>query len=409
MNKLSNWLLATCFTVFLSQGYAQVTYAEFREQSDLTIKSEMGLELWNYYIRQDLDSLKIAAVDLLLLASEKKHEFARAAGTRMMGSYLYRTGKIEQGLEYLNMAKGFFEKKEDFMIASEIYNEIGHAYLLKADYAKAKQAYNTSLNFGKQSTDDTDAYNGKLGLGRTYIATGDTNAGMVILHSYKQNALASRRFEAVADVYAHMAMVESDRGNSDVSFEYYLESFKYSQKAKSKVYRANGYANWGILKFEIGEYDSSLYYFKESLRLRKEVNSIRPLVEGYNNLAFFYQERDSIPQCLENYRKAIDLAMEYKLLQDELDMRRELVSVYTEMGQEEMASDCELRIADLEKKIEQGNQDEDEQLNNINLDFEKNAGDKKAEKGLGWVTFIIIAVASLLLVFFFLERKRFLP
>ena len=185
MKQLSRYcLILGCFLVSFTAN-SQSAYEKFQEQSDLNIKSELGMELLHYYVRFNLDSLKIAAIDLLLDASEHEHEFARAVGTRMLGSYLCKTGNQKQGLEYLTVAKDYFEKKEDYVIVSEIYNAMGHAHLRDGAYTKAKEAYNQSLRMGEQSNDATAAFNAKLGLGRAYINTGDTTTGMTIWHQYK--------------------------------------------------------------------------------------------------------------------------------------------------------------------------------------------------------------------------------
>ncbi len=406
---MKNCFKIILFVCLLFNGYtsqAQSKYADFREQEDLNIKSEMGLELWNYYLRHSLDSLKMAAVDLLLDASEKKHEFARAAGTRMLGSYLYRSGKIEQGLEYLIVAKSFFEKKEDYMIASEINNEIGHVYLLKGDYAAAKKAYNESLKFGELSPDETATFNGKLGLGKVYVAMGDTNTGMTLIHSYKQLALQNQKFEAVSDAFAYMAMVENDRGNEDLSQEYYLRSIQFSKRSKSKIHLSHSYANMGILKFGMEDYDSSLYYFKESLRLRKEMSAIRPIIEGYYNLGFFYMERDSIRTAIENFNSGLQLARRYEFMVDEVDLLNELIAIYTEKNDTAMVAKYTERVEELKAILSQQEKDDAAALDGIDLDFNKAPDKKESPDGLNWVGFTIVVVGIALLIFFYLERRR---
>ena len=53
------YLKLTFFAGFLCcalHSRAQVSYDAFHNQTDLNVKSEMGLELWNYYLRFNLDS-----------------------------------------------------------------------------------------------------------------------------------------------------------------------------------------------------------------------------------------------------------------------------------------------------------------------------------------------------------------
>jgi len=406
MNSMNRVFLLILLFINASNSRAQLTYEEYRDQHDLNIKSEMGIELWNYFIRHNLDSLKIAAVDLLLDAADKKHDFARAVGARMLGSFLYRSGKLDQGLDYLTIAKTYFEKKEDYLIASEICNEIGHVYFLKGDFKSAKKYYNASLKYGVQSPDETAAFNGKLGLGKAYIALGDTNTGMTIIHSYKQLSLQNQKYEAASDAFSYMAMIESMRKFDDLSAEYYIRSVNYSKLSKSKIHLSHSYANMGILKFGMKDYDSSLYYFQESLDLRLELKAIRPTIEAYYNLASYYWELDSIPSAIRYFNQGLELAKRHKFTVDEVDILTGLIEIYGDLNDQLKVERLSARKAELEEQMKQKLGLDDEIIAGIDLDFMSKSPQKKKEGGLSWVAFTIIVVAIALVVFIVLERKR---
>ncbi len=398
-------------TLAAAESHAQVSYKQFENQEDLNIKAELGLELWNYYTRSDLDSLKIAAFDLLLDASEDEHEFARAVGSRMLGDYLYRTGKIEQGLEYLNLSLGFFEKREDYVVASEVWNAIGHAYQLDGSLNKSKDAYKRSLQLGEQSTDATAAFNAKLGLGRTYILAGDTTTGMSIWHSYKQLSLEAEKYEAAADVYAFMAMIETERGNEAQSSEYYARSIEYGGRSSSKSYRANRCANLGIQKFTEGDYDSSHYFFEKSLELRLELNNIRQILEGYYNLGYYYMSVDSVDKCSEYFDLVLKKAEEHELWIDLGDYLQEFIEIYDELGKDELIAVYTSRLEEVNEIIKDKNATDEKILDALDLNFSKKKKKEVKMKdpgGIDWTLFIGIVLAALVILFLFLERKRFI-
>ena len=371
----------------------------------------MGMELMNYYVRENLDSLKIAAVDLLLDASEQQHEFARAVGTRMLGIYLSRTGKIKQGLKYLKMALNYFEKKEDFTVVSEIWNAIGHAYSREGSYEVSKEAYENSLRFGEHSNDATAGFNGKLGLGRLYIAMGDTATGMTILHQYKQSSIQSEKYEAAADVYAFMAQVESDKGNNKLSREYYGRSIEFSKRSQSKPHIAHSYTNEGIRKFMDQDYDSSLYYFKKSLDLRIELKAIRPILEAHYNLGSFYDERDSMNLAIQYFEVGRKMAEQHKMWPDLVDFLDALITIYDKRDNLVLKATYLKRLEEVQEIIDNGSGEEDVLPDGINLNFtgkkNKKTKDSKDEGGLNWVVFILIVLALLIVFFLFLERNRF--
>ncbi|MCR9172934.1 MAG: hypothetical protein NXI10_10595 [bacterium] len=403
-------LLIICLCVS-SAIYSQDAYKKFQDQRDLNIKSEMGMELLHYYVRFNLDSLKIAAIDLLLDASEHKHDFARAVGTRMLGSYLCKAGNQKQGLEYLTIAKDYFEKKEDYVIVSEICNAMGHAHLREGAYKKAKEMYNLSLRMGEQSNDATAAFNAKLGLGRTYLQLGDTTTAMTILHQYKLASVENEKYEAAADVYALMAQIEGDRKNIGLSQEYYGQSIYYSKRSNSKSHLAHSYANEGIRKFMKEDYDSSLYFFEKSLELRLELKAVRPILEAYYNLGFFYTERDSLQRGVEHYEIGRKLAEKHKMWADLKDFLVELIAIYDKRDNAVLKSVYVRRMKEVEEIIEARTNAREELPNGIDLDFtakEVASGiNIQEKKGGSGALFILCAVVALVALFIFLERKRF--
>lgn len=404
------YLILTCvFASFTAVG--QNSYEQFQEQTDLNLKSEMGMELHHYYLRFNLDSLKIAAIDLLLDASEHEHDFARAVGTRMLGTYLCISGNQTQGLEYLAVAKEYFEKKEDYVVVTEICNAMGNAHLRNGSYDKAKAAYNLSLRMGEQSNDATAAFSGKLGLGRTYMQIGDTASAMTIFHQYKIACVESEKYEGAADVYALMAQIEGDRKNESLSQEYYARSIEYSKRSNSKVHIAHSYANEGIRKFMQEDFDSSLYYFEKSLALRIELKAIRPILEGYYNMGSYYAGRDSLQRAIEYFEIGRKMAEKHEMWADLKDFLVDLIDIYGTRDNAVLKAVHVRRLDIVENKIKEKNEAREKLPDGIDLDFTGKKEDKTVKVydrgGMNWMLFIVIVLAALVLLFIFLERKRF--
>jgi len=404
------YLVLICLFASFS-AKSQNSYEQFQEQGDLNIKSEMGMELFHYYLRFNLDSLKFAAIDLLLDASEHEHEFARAVGTRMLGSYLCKLGNQTQGLEYLAVAKEYFQKKEDYVIVSEICNAIGHAYIRNGAYEKAKESYNVSLKMGEQSNDATAAFNAKLGLGRVYIHLGDTTTGMTIWHQYKLASVENEKYESAADVYALMAQIEGDRKNFSLSQEYYARSIEFSKRSRSKSHIAHSYANEGIRKFMQQDFDSSLYYFEKSLALRIELKAIRPILEGYYNMGSYYAGRDSLQRAIEYFEIGRKMAEKHESWVDLKDFLMDLIDIYGSRDNAVLKAVCVRQLELVEKAIEEKNNEREALPEGIDLDFSGKNNDKTIKVydkgGVNWMLFMVIVLAALVLLFDFLERKRF--
>lgn len=409
MRILYNRILIIFTLSLLSQNLcAQGSYSDFLNEDDIHRKAEMGLELWNEYLRSNQDSLKVIAVELLMDASEKEDEFARAVGTRILGSHLFRSGKIDQGLEYMISSREYFEKQEDYVTCSELYNEVGHALYLKGEYDEAIESYRTSIKLGKKSTDPTAEYNGEFGMGKAYIAKGDTNVGMNFIHNYKRLATQQRKYEASADALAYLAMIESAKGNENLSVEYYLRSLENSRKSKSKIHLSHSYANMGILKFGTGEMDSSLYYFEQSMDLRTELNNKKAMVEGLYNLGFFHVANGNQTKGIEYYIKSREIANMNGFISDEMDAITELIGIYESNEDSNNVTVLKEQLEELKIKLEEQKGVDEDVINSIDLEFEKKSKkkDNKDPGGIGWKELTIGLLVIGLIVLFLSERRR---
>lgn len=362
--------------------------------------------MWNQYLRSDIDSVKVVAIELLMDASEKEDEFARAIGTRILGSYLFRSGKIDQGIEYLILSQEYFEKNEDYITSSEIYNEVGHALFLKGQFDEAIASFRKSIQFGKKSTDPTAEFNGEMGMGRCYISKGDTAIGLGVINNYRRLSLEHGKYEAVADAMATLAQVADDGGNVTLADQYYFRSLSYSKKSKSKIHISHSYANMGILKFNNSDFDSSLYYFNASLKLRQELNSPKGIIEGFYNLGFFYASLEKYDLALENLITSRYLANKNGFLPDEIDAIMDMIDVYSSIGDSIKMNVLVREKTILQKQLENQKGLDDEIIDSIDLSFKVKSEKKELNQGIGWKELTIGILILALAAFFWTERKR---
>lgn len=81
-------------SIFAKSEYSfsqKIENPEFQSDKEIYLEALESLDSWNYYIRNNLDSLKLDAFRILLLGVEKNNEFAINVGKRSLGSYLIRT------------------------------------------------------------------------------------------------------------------------------------------------------------------------------------------------------------------------------------------------------------------------------------------------------------------------------
>lgn len=319
-------LLVIALIGFSSFIQAQHTYSSYQAEKNISRKASAGLFLWNLYLRNNLDSLKILGVDLLLVAAEEGDAFTKAVGEQALGSYQIRSGNLEQGIFHLQEARRFYMKREDYDQLTIAYNELGNARFLQGKYQEAIKMYLSSLRFGELAPDPTAAFSAKIGLGKAYVAMGDTAVGLKTIENYKDQAALMRKFESVADAYAYMGEVEMER-NIALSKEYYEKSIIFSVKSNSKAHLSHAYNNKAIVFFNLGDLDSSLFYFNQALELRKKLKHKKGIIESYYNLAFFYQEQGKLEMALKYYELSAKEARKNGFNGDERDALLEVKAI----------------------------------------------------------------------------------
>jgi tetratricopeptide (TPR) repeat protein len=299
---------------------AQVKYSEFINEQDDVRKAYLAIRLYDRYIREDIDSIKVVGVNLLASSKEgKEHRFLGAVGSRLIGGFEIRRGNVQNGLRKLRFAAKYFEERETYDMASELYNDIGHGYYLIGEYDEAIIAYRKSIRLGKLGTDETSLYNGELGLGKAYVAKGDTVRGLEFVAHYKEEAIGDRKFEAAADAYGYMGMIAEEQHNIDLSNEYLLKSYRMGVQSESMIHKSHAITNRAIVFVNQGKVDSAEIYFIKARRIREDLANPKPLIESYYNLGSFYSIIEDFEASRKNFLLSADLAKEMGYLTEEID------------------------------------------------------------------------------------------
>lgn len=268
-----------------------VNYKTFYSESDLDRKSNLALELWNYYLSNDLDSLRIVGLELLNNAKLSQHSFAEAVSYRILGDYEIWSGEHDNGRSHLQKGARYFLKIENYLLYSECLISFGNSLFMQGDLDDAQKAYLFALEAGKKSNDQTAWFAAELNLAKVIAAKNDTLRAIELGIHYKNEALRLYRYEAVSNAYGFLYnMVTTDSVLSD---EYLEKSIKYARKSKSFNQLSHALNNAAIAQFYDANLDSAQFLFKESLLIRKRVNNHRLICESYLNLAQLYLESNN--------------------------------------------------------------------------------------------------------------------
>ncbi len=252
------------------------------------MKSEYALILWNYYLSNNLDSLKIVGAELLHDANEAGDLFGKNVAFRIIGDYKIWNGAHEEGRDHLIEAARYFLRLENYLLYSECLISLGNSYFMEGDLEDARKAYLNALDAGKKSGDQSAWFAPELNLAKLYAAKGDTVKAVKLGMHFKNEALRLSKFEATSNAYGFLYNMTTN--DSLLQDEYLQKSIQFARKSRALNQLSHALNNAAIDQFYLSNIDSAKMLFQEALLLRQNANNHRLICEGYLNLAQLYFE-----------------------------------------------------------------------------------------------------------------------
>lgn len=265
-----------------------VSFSEFKTEKNLEKKTRLALELWEFYLRNDVDSLQPLAKELL--SNSENNSFSRAVATRIFGCYEVRKGHILEGIEFLKKSKNYFLTIGDNELLTEELNELGIAYYLNGDLKTATYYFKQSLKTGQDSPKETDGILAEVNLAKVYIAQKKFEKAKAILNHYILSARNLKKWEAVANGYSVLADVSLNLNELEKAKVLCKKQLFYAQRSNALNLRINAINNQALIYYFEGDLEKSIQLFEKILVMRKRQGIPMKVYDAYYNLSSFYVE-----------------------------------------------------------------------------------------------------------------------
>ncbi len=322
LHKSFSFLL--CF-LFLFLSFQCSTQSDL--SNTLYFKTIHSIDNWNYYLRNNLDSLRIDAIQLLKETDNLNEPFTVSVAKRSLGSYFIRKGYIIKGRQYLLESLKYFKTINDATLESETLSEIGISYFLSKDYYSAKIYFEKSLKCASRSYDETISFMAELNLAQVYYEIGEYTRSTSFAKHYLRECLKYNKFESASNAYAFLGTINLQK-NLSLSREYFDKSFRLSKKSNSKIQISRSYNNLGVWYVENNNIDSAESSFKAALKYRLKINSPLHIFESYFNLAELYLINNRTKESIEMYNKALSICRINNLYDSEIEVLDAMVLFY---------------------------------------------------------------------------------
>ena len=401
--------LTAIFTIVFTQGLSQVSFTEFEHTSNTTKKLSLSHELWEYYLRNNSDSLKQLAISTQEFGIEKNSEPLKMFSQRIFGCYLVRNGDFVNGEIALKKALNYHQKNGDIANLTEEFNELGISNFLKGDYHSAESFFKLSLKSGKESPDETHQFLAELNLAKTYYKLGLKDKAKGIANHYLQESKKRNKMESVASAYGFLSDLALNEKKIELAEEYLLKSLNAIKSNTNISVRAQIYSNLGAFYAEKEDLDKARINFNESLALRKRSNHRKGILESYYNLGSVDYIEGNYLEAENYFSKGLQLAKEFNLFIDQIDFLELLVEVQKLKKNKDKEIEYYQEFIDVKsKQAEFLLKNKDEQKNLIDyFEDEKNSEEVYSSDyhSLFWSGFLM-GVSSLFLFFLLIRFMK---
>ena len=397
LHKLFLKLILVLFTVIysgfqLSLAQNSNSFKAFKSTNSIDEKTQRALELWEYYLRNDVDSLQILATELA--KTKNRNSFSLAVSKRIFGCFQVRKGQIKDGIKLLKESKNYFLSIGDMQLLCEELNELGIAYFLQGDLETAAFYFKSSLTTGAQSPKETDAILAEVNLAKVFIAKKDFKQAIAILNHYIFTAKELKKWEAVANAYSVLADVQLNLGNYSKAKIYCEKQLRFAKKGNALNLKINALNNQALIFFFEGKPTAALSLFKQILSIRKKQNIPSKIYDAYYNLASFYVDENPdlasqyMDSCQLEARKREYLQLELEALQFKRDELKQL--------------NLSKEITSLENAIKTLNQTNEKEREELTQLLKQEIA--PIEENNIWTVFLVLLTVVLLIVLVIFKR-----
>jgi tetratricopeptide (TPR) repeat protein len=398
--RFSGKFLSFLFLFILSQGFAQVTYKEFIRTSDVSKKLVQAHDLWEYYIRNNTDSLKNLALETFEFGNQKKSEALKHFSKRILGCYLVRNGDFQSGEKELKIALSYHRKNGDFAKVAEDLNELGISNFLKGDFHSAESFFNLSLKAGKESPDETHAFLAELNLAKIYDKLDLKEKAKAIANHYLTECKRLKKMEATSTAYGFLSDLALNEKKNELAEEYLTKSLDALKSNSSIGPKAQIHSNFGAFYATKEDFKKAKDHFNQALELRLKSNYTKGILEAYYNLGSVEYLENNYSKAETFYLKGLELAKEFNLFSDQIDFLEVLVEVQKEKKDKDKEIEFYQEFIDVKsKQAEFLLKNKEEQANLI--EYFQNEENKSSAELVNTSNFwsgFLVGISSLLIV-----------
>jgi tetratricopeptide (TPR) repeat protein len=295
-------------------------------------------ELSAAVLRQSPAQSIVYAQQALDLAVKTKKVDQQAVALNNLGKAYYLQGEYARAENFYKESVYIAEKNNDRLNAAKGYNNLGVLYRSQGDYDRALEYYNKALVTSRALNDLQGIARGLNNIGEIYKYRGDyANAMLNYEESYKiKKELGD--IAGMANTLNNLGEIYNYWGDFQKSLQYYQESYTQRSGLNDRQGMATSIYNIGMIYADLDNSEQALKYISESLRLYEEIGDKSGMSYCLDKIGEIYRERGQYDLANENFNRSLKLQEDLGNNQGKAASLRNLAEVLLEKRQFEQAA-----------------------------------------------------------------------
>jgi len=340
-------------------------FTDFKKTNNPFQKLQISQVLWQKYLRTDIDSLKILALEIQEFDPQNSFLDLTFLSKRILGCYWVRSGEIQRGKIQLKEALLYHQKMEDKEGTTEVLNELGITFYTEGDFTSAKLYFESSLKAGKESNNPTHFFLAELNLAKAYEKLNLKEKARGIARHYLNEAIKRKKNESASNAYGFLSDLALERKNLPLAKEFLDKSISCLGQTDNLFFKAQALTNLGAYFATSGEYNQALDYFQKALELRIKTNHRKGIIESYYNLGSLAYMKNNYLEAEELFLQGMKKAESEGFSSDQIDFLELLVEIQKELKNKDKEIEYYRQFLDQKDKNQEillKNQEENERL-----------------------------------------------
>ncbi|NHN26092.1 histidine kinase [Flavobacterium jejuense] len=288
----------------------------------------------NHFKYSDPNEMALYANDALKLAQKIKYREEEGNALLNIGTSNIILGNYKKAFEYFTQAKEIYEdeiqsvnQKGIELGLAKAYGSLGIVFSEQSNYAKALQYYLKSVKIYENLKDEV--YCGKLYNNIGVVYKSQHSDFKALEYFIKANKIQTKFKDPNAGItLTNIANIYLNQKNFDKASEYYNLAKQSLDKNQNLRALGEWYNNMGLFHSVNNQSDKAIENWENSIVTFQSINDKFGLIDTYIFLGQFFLKKNDLDKALLNANRALDLANEINVLEQQAISEKLLSDIY---------------------------------------------------------------------------------